>query len=92
MNSTLSDEEIIEIIKKNPNGNWYEWPSWEEIVKRDAAKNYNNDEAVYNKQKNDSIKSTIDSWKKINIEFKKKNNISIQKQVDKLKTKLQNLI
>ena len=44
----VSDTEIIKIIKADSK---YEInPSWEEIVKRGAAKNYDNDESFYNSE------------------------------------------
>jgi hypothetical protein len=91
-NSKLSDTEIIQTIKNNSKESWYEWPSWEEIVKRDAAKNYNNSEEYYNQQMQDGIAKRIESWKSMNIDWKKRSAADYQKTIKKLQTKLDSLI
>ncbi len=91
-NSKLSDTEIIQIIKSNPKESWYEWPTWEEIVKRDAAKNYNNSEEYYNQQMQDGIAKRIESWKSMNIDSKKRYITDYQKNIKKLRIKLDSLI
>lgn len=91
-NSKLNDTEIIQAIKDNPKNSWYEWPTWEEIVKRDAAKNYNNDEAFYNSERDNGIAKNIAFWKSTNIEWKKRSAIEYQKTLKKLQAKLDSLM
>lgn len=90
INSKLSNEQIIQTLKDK--NDWYEWPSWSEIVKRNAAENYNNDEAYYNQQMKDSIDRNIESWKNINITWKEKSIVDYQKTIKKLQSKLDSMI
>lgn len=78
VNSKLTDNEIKEKSE-------YVWPTWKEIVKRDAAKNYNNDEAYYYKEQEKSVQAQIDSWKRINV-------VSIQTWLVSVNKSLQRLI
>lgn len=92
VNSKLTDDEIIQTIKKDPKESWYEWPTWNEIVKRDAAKNYNNDEAFYNAERENGIARKIASWKHMNIEWKLKYAENWKKDLKKLQLKLDSLL
>ena len=86
INSKLTDDEITQVgLEKDK---WMEWPTWEEIIKRDAAKNYNNDEAEYNQKMKDSIAYNIDRWKHQNITWKKHNISQLTKEITKLEKKL----
>ena len=86
VNSKLTDDEITQVgLEKDK---WMEWPTWEEIIKRDAAKNYNNDEAEYNQKMKDSIAYNIDRWKHQNITWKKHNISQLTKEITKLEKKL----
>ena len=89
-NSKLNDDQIVQTLKDK--GDWYEWPTWSEIVSRDAAKNYDNDEAYYNQQMKDSIAKKIESWKNMNITWKEKSIVDWTKEIKKLKTKLEAFI
>ena len=89
-NSKLIDNEIIQVLKDK--NDWYEWPTWSEIIKRDAAKNYNNDEVYYNQQIKDSITRKLESWKLINIIWKEQSIINLTKEIKKLQTKLEAII
>lgn len=89
-NSKLNDAEIIQVLKDK--NDWYEWPTWAEIIKRDAAKNYNNDEAYYNQQSKDSTAQKIESWKRINIEWKRKSIVDYNKTLKKLQAKLDSML
>lgn len=91
-NSKLSDDQIIQAIKNDPKNSWYEWPTWKEIVKRDAAKNYNNDESYYNDQREEGIAKRIESWKRINVHDKPRNIADYNKTIKKLQTKLDALL
>ena len=86
INSKLTDAEIIQVLKSTKD--WYEWPTWAEIVKRDAAKNYNNDEAYYNQEMADGIADSIESWKRINIAWKEQSLVAWSKEIKKLQDKL----
>jgi hypothetical protein len=92
VNSRLSDTEIIQTIKDDPNESWYEWPTWDEIVKRGAAKNYNNDEAFYNSERENGIARKIASWKHMNIEWKLKYVENWKKDLKKLQAKLDSML
>jgi hypothetical protein len=89
-NLKLSNDEIIKILKDKKD--WYEWPTWSEIVKRDAAKNYNNDESYYNQQMIDGIAKKIEFWKNQNIIWKQKYIVDYEKSIKKLQTKLDSLM
>ena len=86
VDSKLTDDEIIQTLKDKKD--WYEWPTWKEIVKRDAAKNYNNDEAYYNQEMKDSIASSIESWKRRHITWTKQSIDAWTKEIAKLQDKL----
>jgi hypothetical protein len=86
VDSKLTDDEIIQTLKDK--GDWYEWPTWKEIVKRGAAKNYNNDEAYYNQEMEDGLASSIESWKRTNITWKEQSIVAWTKEIAKLQDKL----
>ena len=86
VDSKLTDDEIIQTLKDKKD--WYEWPTWKEIVKRGAAKNYNNDEAYYNQEMQDGLASSIESWKRIHITWTKQSIIAWTKEIAKLQDKL----
>jgi hypothetical protein len=90
INSKLTDDAIIQVLKDKKD--WYEWPTWKEIVKRDAAKNYNNDEAYYNQEMEDGIASSIESWKRTNITWKEQSIVAWSKEITKLQNKLEDFI
>ena len=85
-NSKLSDEEILKSVTSKPD--YYVWPSWEEMIQRDAAKNYDNDEALYNRKKTDYYNSIVPDWKDENIIRKQDYVKSLQIAVNKLQKKL----
>jgi hypothetical protein len=89
-NSKLNDEQIVQTLKDK--NDWYEWPTWSEIVSRDAAKNYDNDEAYYNQQMKDSIAKKIESWKNMNITWKEKSIVDFTKEIKKLQSKLEAIL
>jgi hypothetical protein len=85
-NSKLSDKEIINLVTSAPD--YYLWPSWEEMIKRDAARNYDNDEAAYNKEKTDAYNNIAPGWKRKNITWKQDRIKSLQTVINKLQKKL----
>ena len=89
----FNDEEILAAYYAGDNitGKPYNWPTWEEIVKRDAAKNYKNDENYFNQQKAESEAYNIESWKRRNIVWKQQNIESLKKNIKKLQIKLDQL-
>lgn len=90
INSKLTDDEILQVLKGG--NDWYEWPTWAEIVKRDAAKNYNNDEAYYNQKMKEGIANSIESWKRTNITWKEQSVVAWSKEIIKLQGKLEDLL
>ena len=89
-NSKLNDDQIISVLKSNKD--WYEWPTWKEIVKRDAAENYNNDETFYNLERENQIARKIASWKHMNIEWKLKYAENWKKELKKLQAKRDSMV
>jgi len=85
VNSKLTDDEIK--AKSD-----YVWPTWKEIVKRDAAKNYNNDEAYYYQEQERSIQAQIDSWKRINVTSIQTWLVSVNKSLQKLIAKRDSMV
>jgi hypothetical protein len=85
-NSKLSDKEIINLVTSTPD--YYSWPSWEEMIQRDAARNYDNDEAAYNKAKTDSYNNIVPGWKLKNISWKQDRLKLLQVAINKLQKKL----
>jgi hypothetical protein len=88
-NSKKSDEEILDIIRQNEYSYFMDI-TWDEIVKRGADKNYNGKSDFEQKQK-EAIKSQFDSWKTMNIKSKIEYIKTLQKEIDKLKSKLNQL-
>jgi hypothetical protein len=89
----FTDEEILAKVNAGDNimGKPFVWPTWEELVKRDAAKNYNNDEAAYNKQKAESEADSVGFWKRRNITWNQENNKALEKTIAKLTAKLEQI-
>lgn len=90
VNSKLNDDEILNILKSGKD--WYEWPTWKEIVKRDAAKNYNNDEAFYNLERENGIARKIGFWREMNISWKLRYVENWKKDLKKLIAKRDSMV
>jgi hypothetical protein len=92
-NSKFNDKQILDKVNAGDNvaGKPFVWPSWEEIVKRGADKNYNNDEKYYNQRKKESEDGSIEFWKKKNITWKQQDIASSKKEIEKTQKKLDNL-
>jgi hypothetical protein len=92
-NSKFNDKQILDKVNAGDNvvGKPFVWPSWEEIVKRGADKNYNNDEKYYNQRKKESEEGSIEFWKKKNITWKQQDIASSKKEIEKAQKKLDNL-
>jgi hypothetical protein len=93
--SKLSDDEIYQRIKDGDNASkdkLADDPSWEEIVKRGAAKNYNNDKDYYYSEMEKYKQSSIEFWKTRNIKWKQQDNAMGEKELAKLNKKLSSLL
>jgi hypothetical protein len=93
--SKLSDDEIYQRIKDGDNTSkdkLADDPSWEEIVKRGAAKNYNNDKDYYYSEMEKYKQSSIEFWKTRNIKWKQQDNAMGEKELAKLNKKLSSLL
>jgi len=89
VNMAKKESDIWQEIKSKPD--YYEWPTWKEIVKRGADKNYNSEED-YNQQEKEEYKRRIEFWKSMNIKSIETQIAAYQKEVIKLKKKLDQLI
>lgn len=88
----FTDEEVLDILRKKEDGYFAELEKldWEEIVRRGADINYEN-EQDFLKQQEEYKKSSIKSWLTINTyskEEKKKKIAEYQKQIQKIKAKI----
>jgi hypothetical protein len=90
VNSKLNDDEILNVLNSKEDS--YKWPTWEEIVKRGAAVNYDNDENVFNQARQESIQSRIKLWKDMNVDSQKRYLIDYQKTVNKLIAKRDSMV
>jgi hypothetical protein len=90
VNSKLTDEEILNVLKSGKD--WYEWPTWSEIVKRGADKNYDNDENVFNQKREEHIQFKIKFWKDMNVDSQRKYLADYQRTVNKLNAKLKQMM
>lgn len=90
----FTDVEILAKVNAGDNsmGKPYQWPTWAEIVKNGAAKNYNNDENAYNQRKAEAEADSISFWKRRNINWKQQDIDNAKKNLTKLEAKLQALI
>lgn len=68
---------------------YYEFPSWAEIVKRGADRNYDYSEDLYNQKREESLKDYYDFWKRRNITWKEQDIKAAQGEVTKLRKKLE---
>ena len=85
--SNMSDEEIFEESKKGPY--YYEFPTWEEIVKRGADKNYEYSEEYYNNYCENHKLEDIKSFKKYHIESPKNRIPQLDKDIKRIKTRIE---
>jgi hypothetical protein len=90
-NSPLTDEQIIQILK-DANEYAFNMPSWEQIIKNGAAKNYNNSEEEYNASTAKYQASKIDFWKTQNIKWPSDRIKSLEKSLAKERAKLEALL
>ena len=84
-NGPKNDSEIAEILKDDYAFNM---PSWEQIIKNDAAKNYNNSEEEYKASMAKYQAGKIDFWKTQNVKWPTDRLKSLEKALTKEKAKL----
>lgn len=91
-----SDNQVLDAIKEEKQKEAertgqpiYEIPSWEEIVRRGADKNYDYSEEEFNKINQKHISYSIYRWRDSNIRMKKVYLKDYQKTLKKLETKLE---
>lgn len=92
---TLSDDEILQRHKNGENVSRVKMsdnPSWEEIVKRGADKNYDYSKETYEARMKESDTRAIEFWKNVNIKWKTQDTETGMKEIGKLNKKLSTLI
>lgn len=90
LNKSKTEETIWKEIESEKD--YYDWPTWGEIVKREADKNYDFSEDVYNTEKEKDRTRKLDFWKKKNIEWKESEIKSVSNEIKKLEKKISLLI
>ena len=86
-NSPKNDAEIAQILK-DANDYAFNTPSWEQIIKNDAAKNYNNSEEEYNASSAKYQADKIDFWKTQNVKGPTNRLKGLEKALAKERAKL----
>lgn len=96
-----SAEELLELNKnKDDNQIWdeiksmdtyYEWPSWEEIIKRGVDSHYKTEE-YYNFKKEEALNGYYNRWKMTNIADIEKRIFYYRLEISKLNKKLEKLV
>lgn len=89
----FTDEEILVKYLEGDNvtGKPYKWPSWDDLVKNGADKNYDNDENKFNQMRAKSNADSIEFWKTKNIKWKQQDIDTGEKELKKLRAKLEQL-
>lgn len=87
----ITDEQIAKILKDAGHYS-HNNPSWEQIIKNGAAKNYNNSEAEYMARVEQNKKDGIEFWRTQNIEWPMKRRKSLEKEINKLQAKLDSMV
>lgn len=88
---TLTDDEIYTRYKDGENSSRSKHgddPTWEEIVKRGADKNYDFSKEKYEASKREYRERSIEFWKDIYIKSKQRNNENGKREIAKLNKKL----
>lgn len=88
-----SEQIILDLVKQDrqSRGEWSEWPDWEEIVRRGAAKNFNNDPRAYEEREEKYLDGLYDSWIWSNVKNPKQTIVSLTKEMNKLQSKIDTL-
>lgn len=90
INRAKTDEQIWDEIKSKKD--YYEWPTWQEIVKRGADKNYEYSEDLFNQKRIEDDKRKLKFWESMNISSVERQTVAYQKELVKLNKKLEQLI
>lgn len=90
INRSKTDKQIFDEIRSGKD--YYEWPTWQEIVKRGADKNYEYSEELFNQKRIENDKRNLEFWKSMNISSIERQTVAYQKEVVKLKKKLEQSI
>lgn len=83
--SALSDDEIWTLVTQGKD--FYETPSWEEIVQRGVAANYDNDRSKFEELMKTRKEEAIEFWKTKNIKWPSQHNDSLEKLIQKAEQK-----
>lgn len=89
-NRSKTDKQIWDEIKSKKD--YYEWPTWQEIVKRGADKNYEYSEDLFNQKRIEDDKRKLEFWKSMNISSIERQTVAYQKELIKLRKKLEQSI
>lgn len=88
---TITDEQIAKILK-DENHYSHNNPTWAQIIKNGAAKNFNNSEEEYLTSVAKYQRDGINFWRTQNIDWPTKRRASLEKEITKLRAKLQAFI
>ncbi len=92
LNKAKTEAQIWQEIKAEKRiYNYFEWPTWSEIIKRGADKNYDDEEDFNTRKKQAEIDNVV-FWKTKNIKWKEDQILAHQRQINKTKKKLESLI
>lgn len=87
---SFTDDEVLKRYRSEERH--YDDPTWEEIVKRGADKNFDYDRTKYEQSKAKRREDDINFWKMKNIEWKQKDNAIGIKEIAKLNKKIETAI
>lgn len=85
-----TDDEILAEMKNQ--GDYKEWPTWSEIVRRGADINFDSSEEKYNNENANHISDKLDFWKKKNIIWKQQEILLFENNIKKIRQKLNQLL
>ena len=85
--ANITDEQIAKILKDEGHYS-HNQISWEQIIKNDAAKNFNNSEAEYLASVEKTKQNGIEFWRTQNIEWPTTRRKGLVKELTKLRAKL----
>jgi hypothetical protein len=89
-NQAKTEAQIRQEIESAPD--YRPWPTWQEIVKRGADKNYNYSEEYYNEQGQINYQREINHWNNINITWVEKRIKGRHTELQKLNQKITKII
>ena len=89
-NSPKTDAQIAEILKDSGHYS-HNQPDWAEIVRRGVPQNFNNSEAEYLASVEKTKQNGLEFWKAQNIEWPTTRLKSLEKELAKLKVKLEQI-